>query len=75
MRTFVHYIPIATSFFSLAFSYILFRRWRAKGGLHLFWWGVGALMYGIGTGPSPSGRESATPAEAGLATAQPLSEQ
>ena len=49
MRTFVHYIPIATSVFSLAFSYILFRRWRAKGGLHLFWWGVGALMYGVGT--------------------------
>lgn len=49
MRTFVHYIPIATSIFSLGFSWVLFRRWRARGGLHLFWWGLGALMYGVGT--------------------------
>lgn len=49
MRTFVHYLPIATSVFALAFSWILFRRYRARGGLHLFWWGIGALMYGIGT--------------------------
>lgn len=49
MRTFVHYIPIATSIFSLAFCYILFRRWRDKGGLHLFWWSLGVLMFGIGT--------------------------
>ena len=49
MRTFVHYIPIATSVFSLGFSWILFRRWRARGGLHLFWWSVGVLMFGVGT--------------------------
>lgn len=49
MRTFVHYIPIATSLFSLWFSTVLFRRWKARGGRHLFWWGLGALMYGIGT--------------------------
>lgn len=49
MRTLVHYIPIATSLFSLAFSWALLRRWRARGGLHLFWWGVGALMYSVGT--------------------------
>ncbi|TFG64516.1 MAG: hypothetical protein E4H28_05130, partial [Gemmatimonadales bacterium] len=49
MRTFVHYIPIATSIFSLAFSCVLFRRWRARGGLHLFWWSIGALVFGVGT--------------------------
>jgi len=49
MRTFIHYIPIATSVFSLVFSYILFRRWKEKGGLHLLWWGIGALMFGAGT--------------------------
>lgn len=49
VRTFVHYLPIATSFFSLWFSYVLFRRYRERGGLHLFWWGLGALMYGVGT--------------------------
>lgn len=49
MRTFVHYIPIATSIFALAFSWVLFRRWRRKGGLHLLWWGIGTFMYGVGT--------------------------
>lgn len=49
MRTFVHYLPILTSVFSLWFSYVLFRRYRERGGLHLFWWGLGALMYGVGT--------------------------
>lgn len=49
MRTFVHYLPILTSVFSLVFAAILFRRWRVRGGLHLLWWGIGALMYGVGT--------------------------
>ena len=49
MRSFVHYIPIATSIFSLAFAWILLRRYRRRGGLHLLWWGIGALMYGVGT--------------------------
>jgi hypothetical protein len=49
MRSFVHYIPIATSVFALWFSTVLFRRWRRKGGLHLLWWGIGALTYGAGT--------------------------
>lgn len=49
MPTFVHYIPIATSVFALAFAVVLLRRWRRKGGLHLLWWGIGVLMYGVGT--------------------------
>jgi hypothetical protein len=49
VRTVVHYLPIATSVFSLWFSTVLFRRYRERGGLHLFWWGLGALMYGVGT--------------------------
>lgn len=49
MRTFVHYIPIATSVFSLVFSFLLYRRWKEKGGAHLAWWSFGVLMYGVGT--------------------------
>jgi hypothetical protein len=49
MRTFVHYIPIATSLFSIVFSYVLFRRWQRKGGAHLAWWSFGVMMYGVGT--------------------------
>jgi hypothetical protein len=33
----------------LLFSASLFRRFRARGGLHLLWWGIGALTYALGT--------------------------
>jgi hypothetical protein len=45
----IAYIPIATTLVALAFSLSLFRRFRARGGLHLFWWGIGTLTYGLGT--------------------------
>ena len=45
----VHYIPIATTFVAFAFSGVLFRRFRARGGLHLLWWAIGTFTYGIGT--------------------------
>lgn len=50
MRTFVHYIPIATSVLSLIFAVGVLRRWNAeRSKLHLFWWGIGLVMYGVGT--------------------------
>ncbi len=50
MRTFVHYIPIATSILSLIFASGVLRRWNSeRGKLHLFWWGLGLVMYGVGT--------------------------
>jgi hypothetical protein len=45
----VHYIPIATTLVAVAFSVILFQRWRERGGLHLMWWGIGALTFAAGT--------------------------
>lgn len=46
----VHYIPIATTCFSIVFAYIIFQRYREKGkGTHLLWWSAGVLLYGVGT--------------------------
>jgi hypothetical protein len=49
MRSFVHFIPIATSLFSLWFGTVLVRRYRERGGLHHFWWAVGAFAFAAGT--------------------------
>lgn len=45
----VHYLPIVTTLVSAAFATLVFRRWREKGGTHLFWWGLGMVAYGAGT--------------------------
>lgn len=45
----VEYIPLATTLIALAFARALFRRYRARGGLHLLWWGIGATTYALGT--------------------------
>jgi hypothetical protein len=49
MRSFVHYIPIATSIFSIWFGMLLVRRFRERGGMHHFWWAIGAFAYAAGT--------------------------
>ncbi len=49
MRTAVHYIPIFTTVLALGFAVVLFRRYRERGGLHLWWWGLGMLTYAAGT--------------------------
>lgn len=49
MRGPVHYIPIATTILALAFSVVLLRRYRERGGMHHLWWGIGALTYAAGT--------------------------
>jgi hypothetical protein len=46
---FVHYLPIATTLLSAAFGWVLFRRFRQRGGLHLLWWTLGVAAYGAGT--------------------------
>lgn len=45
----VHYLPIITTVFSTYFAVVVFRRWRVKGGTHLYWWGLGIVAYGVGT--------------------------
>jgi len=50
MRSFVHYIPIATTCLTIVFAPIVFRRWeKKKPAPHLFWWALGIAMYGVGT--------------------------
>ena len=50
MPTFVHYIPIATSFVAAAFTFVLFKHWRSKPtSLYLMWWMIGVAMFGAGT--------------------------
>jgi hypothetical protein len=44
------YIPIATTFIALGFSWMVWERYRQKGkGAHLLWWAAGIFIYGIGT--------------------------
>lgn len=49
MRSFVHFVPIATSIFSLWFGTVLVRRYRERVGMHHFWWAIGAFAYAAGT--------------------------
>ncbi len=50
MREPVHFIPIVTTFVAIAFAIVVFRRYRERGGLHLLWWSIGLLFFGVGTG-------------------------
>lgn len=47
--SFVHWIPIATTVVAAVFATIVLRRYRERGGTHLLWWGVGLVLYGVGT--------------------------
>jgi hypothetical protein len=50
MRSLVHYLPIFTTILAAIFGYRVLSHWRAKkGATYLFWWGMGIVMYGIGT--------------------------
>lgn len=49
MPGFVHYLPIATSVLAFAIAPQVLGRYRERGGLHLLWWGIGILLYGVGT--------------------------
>lgn len=47
--TLVHYLPILTTVVSAFFATIVLRRYVERGGAHLAWWGVGLVLYGVGT--------------------------
>jgi len=47
--SFVYWIPIATTIVAAFFATIVLRRYRGRGGTHLLWWGVGLVLYGVGT--------------------------
>jgi hypothetical protein len=50
MLTFVHHLPIATTMVAAVFAYIVLRRYHTRrSGPHLLWWGIGLVLYGVGT--------------------------
>lgn len=50
MRNIVHYLPILTTILAAVFGIRVLRHWRQKPeAIYLFWWGVGIIVYGIGT--------------------------
>ena len=48
LQQIVLHLPILTTVAAAVFCYQLFARYRAKGGgLHLLWWGIGMVTYGL----------------------------
>lgn len=47
--TWVHYLPAATTVIAAAFSFTLFRKYRARPTPHIGWWAAGVATYGTGT--------------------------
>lgn len=45
----IRYLPFASTAFALLFAVLVLRRYFERGGLHLLLWGIGMLMYGLGT--------------------------
>lgn len=45
----MHYIPILSTIVAFAFAIAVLRRYSQRGGMHLLLWGVGMLLYGLGT--------------------------
>lgn len=45
----MHYIPILSTLISFAFAVAVFNRYRVRRGTHLLLWGVGLILYGLGT--------------------------
>jgi len=43
------YIPIVTTIIALGFAWMVWQRYRQKGGAHLLWWAAGIFIYGVGT--------------------------
>jgi hypothetical protein len=45
----MHYLPILSTIITFIFAAAVFNRFRAKRGAHLLFWGIGLVLYGIGT--------------------------
>ena len=43
----VHYLPIATTLVSVAFSASLFRKYLVRRSPHVGWWAIGVAFYGM----------------------------
>ena len=45
----MHYIPIISTIVSFIFAFSVFNRYRHRKGTHLLYWGIGLVLYGLGT--------------------------
>jgi len=45
----MQYLPILSTIITFVFAVSVFNRFRIKHGLHLLFWGIGLVLYGIGT--------------------------
>jgi hypothetical protein len=45
----MQYLPILSTIITFVFAVSVFNRFRIKRGLHLLFWGIGLVLYGIGT--------------------------
>lgn len=45
----MHYIPIVSTIVSFAFAYSVLNRYHHRKGTHLLFWGIGLILYGLGT--------------------------
>jgi hypothetical protein len=45
----IYWIPVATTIVAFVFAPVVLRRYRERRGTHLLWWGVGIILYGVGT--------------------------
>lgn len=45
----MHYLPILSTIITFVFAIAVFNRFRVKHGAHLLFWGIGLVLYGIGT--------------------------
>lgn len=45
----MNFIPVLSTLVTFAFVVAVFRRYQAKGGIHLLHWAFGLLLYGMGT--------------------------
>ena len=45
----MHYIPILSTLVSFVFAVAVLNRYRIRKGAHLLFWGVGLILYGLGT--------------------------
>ncbi len=45
----MHYIPILSTLVTFCFTVSVLSRYSRKGGVHLLLWGIGLILYGLGT--------------------------
>jgi hypothetical protein len=45
----VYWIPVVTTVVAIVFATVVLRRYAARRGTHLLWWGIGLVLYGVGT--------------------------